>query len=1001
MSVTQPTDAQKQTALQRLKALPPGLLQGAAKGLIYLTAGVTAYCLLPGNSVGLAIPAMLLPLIEAIGGDLLASVVERIASGKEKSDDEIFAILQEAATQSKLNAQTLANLPTKRELYRAISLLGEQAQQNQQQLVDLHEESHAMLRQLLATRPTDLPLFVGVPAMPNHFVGREELLTDLAARLTSGESLALSTEGLPGVGKTTLAVALAYHSNVLDTFSDGVLWAGLGQTPDVPGNLAAWAEALGGDVTSLAEERERKEAVKRLIGQRHLLLVLDDTWDGEAADYLRCGGPNCVHLLTTRDKAIATQFAGGQRALNVPTLADDPAFDLLQKLAPEVCAAHPNEARQLAQAVGGLPLALELLGGYLAAPRHSLRPGLRQKALATLADPQARLELAAKRLGSVTGRMRTLREAIALSLNGLEAEEGGEATARAFYALGAFAPKPVAFSWQAATAVADCEEETIAWLVERNLVEAEEDNLLLHQTLAEVAREKQPPEATDRCQDYYLDLVNADQNNWQEIEAVYEQIRHCWQWLPEDEKVLDWVWAMRIYQERRGLWHDKIAWAARGLKIAKMKELQVAEASMHVNLGYAYNGLGQREQALHYYNRALLISKEVGDQDGLATILTSIGNIYDNLGQREEALSYHNQALPIMEKSEHPEGLAATLNNIGLIYDNSGQFEKAIAYYKRALAISKEIGDWTGQGTALNNIGTIYLKIGQWETALAYFNKALIIWKQVGDRSGLGKVLTSIGHIYEKWGKWKDALAHYNQALTINQAIEDQAGVAIVLNYIGHVHARIGQHNEALAYYHRALSIMEKIGDQPAIAMMLTNIGLVYHRLSQWQHALRYLNRALPILEKVKDKAGMATALNNLGLVFNSVGQSKEALAYYHQALSIMKKIGDKAGMAVTLSNIGSIYDSLGHRRKALGYFNRALPISEEIGDQYQESVTRYNLALLLRAEGRLQEAVAQLRKVVVLDRQVQHPDLEADLAVLAQVEAELATQQSNDSGRF
>ena len=48
-------------------------------------------------------------------------------------------------------------------------------------------------------------------------------------------------------------------------------------------------------------------------------------------------------------------------------------------------------------------------------------------------------------------------------------------------------------------------------------------------------------------------------------------------------------------------------------------------------------------------------------------------------------------------------------------------------------------------------------------------------------------------------------------------------------------------------------------------------------------------------------------------------------------------------------------------------------------------------MAMIYRAQGRLQEAVTELRRVVDLDRQVQHPDLESDLAMLAEVEAELA----------
>jgi len=50
-------------------------------------------------------------------------------------------------------------------------------------------------------------------------------------------------------------------------------------------------------------------------------------------------------------------------------------------------------------------------------------------------------------------------------------------------------------------------------------------------------------------------------------------------------------------------------------------------------------------------------------------------------------------------------------------------------------------------------------------------------------------------------------------------------------------------------------------------------------------------------------------------------------------------------------------------------------------------------MAMIYRDQKRLEEAVAALQQVVVLKRLVQHPDLERYVAMLAQVEAELAAQ--------
>jgi tetratricopeptide (TPR) repeat protein len=787
------------------------------------------------------------------------------------------------------------------------------------------------------------PLWADVPPMPPYFLGRDTLVEGLVEQLTGGQSMALSAEGLPGVGKTALATALAHHKDVLAHFSDGVLWAGLGPKGDVMRALGEWAAVLGLDESELVEVEQRRRAVQQAIGQRKLLLVIDDAWELEAAQAMQCGGPNCVHLLTSRDKGLARQFAGSRHILSVPTLEDDPAFALLQEIAPKACAADPETAQQLAEAVGGLPLALELLGGYLATPESSVFPVLQSKALSEMSDPKRRLQLAAARLGG-TGEKVALQDTIALSLDGLREIEGGKEAVAAFYSLGAFAPKPETFSLDAAKAVAGCDEAVLVLLVARNLVEVQGEQgewLVLHQVLADVARAKaaQTPAirswvtrliwlqfasrkksvseiASRRHREYYLALVNEDREDWRRIGAAYGQIKWAWERL-QPEAVLDFVWALQIYQRRQGLWTDGLEWAETGLARVRAKGNRKVEGALLNNIGEVYRSLGQGERALDYFNRALPIREEVGDRAGVAHTLNNIGEVYHSLGQWERALDYFNRALPIREEVGDRAGVAYTLNNIGEVYHSLGQWERALDYYHRALVIREEVGDRAGIATTLNNTGGVYHKLGQWE--------------------------------------------------------------------------------RALDYYHRALPISEEVGDRAGVAHTLNNIGGVYHGLGQGERALDYFNRALPIMEEVGHQAGLAVTLNNIGVVYRSLSQGERALDYYHRALPISEEVGDRAGVAQTLNNIGEVYRSLGQGERALDYYHRALPIGEEVGDRYGESVTRYNLAMVYRGQGQLVEAVAELERVVEIDQLVQHPNLEDDMAMLAEVRAELAAQQQND----
>ena len=166
--------------------------------------------------------------------------------------------------------------------------------------------------------------------------------------------------------------------------------------------------------------------------------------------------------------------------------------------------------------------------------------------------------------------------------------------------------------------------------------------------------------------------------------------------------------------------------------------------------------------------------------------------------------------------------------------------------------------------------------------------------------------------------------------------------------------------------------------------------GRAKHALGDTSGALTDYQRALPICREVGDRAGEAATLSNIGGVYDRRGDGDTALDYYQRALPICREVGDRAGEAATLSNIGAVYDGRGDGDTALDYYQRALPICREVGDRAGEAVTRYNIAMVYRGAGRLADAVAELEVVVELDRAVQHPDLAADTAVLAQIQAQL-----------
>ena len=70
------------------------------------------------------------------------------------------------------------------------------------------------------------------------------------------------------------------------------------------------------------------------------------------------------------------------------------------------------------------------------------------------------------------------------------------------------------------------------------------------------------------------------------------------------------------------------------------------------NLGIVYRNLGQYSEAKEYYEKGLIIAKEIyGEKDGdVAGSYNNLGTVYRNLGQYSEAKEYFEKALIIRKK---------------------------------------------------------------------------------------------------------------------------------------------------------------------------------------------------------------------------------------------------------------------------------------------------------------------------------------------------------------
>ncbi|MEI8305696.1 MAG: tetratricopeptide repeat protein [Chloroflexales bacterium] len=675
----------------------------------------------------------------------------------------------------------------------------------------VYARSKPYIASIPITQSPSPPLAPGsAPLKPALVIGRDHDLKVLKQRVgisASGTAIAplkvlIAMRGWPGVGKTTLAAALAHDPEINERFPDGVLWASLGQQPSLFGELAAWGRALGvPDLNQARTIEEVSNLLRGMLKDKRYLLIVDDAWQAEHVLPFNVGGSGCALLITTRLPEVARVIASTPDDVYVlGVLSEVDALALLRTLAPTVVAQNEATSRELVNDLEGLPLAIQVAGRLLYT-EASYGFGVTQL-LADIREGAKLIEAyaPADRADIANETTPTIAALLKKSTDRLDAH-----TLDCFAYLGAFAPKPATFDAEAMKAVWEVDDPrpTIRTLVNRGLLEPTDNGRFwMHAILVVHARSFLTEEDALRSPlehaRHYAQV--AQQTNLLYKEggtqllaglALFDreriQIDSGWEWArqhiptPETDKLLlsytdatTYVGDLRYHKRS-----EQIPQLEAALQAARRQSLWNYELATLINLGDAYRLLGDYHRASTFLDQGLRIAREIGDQINEANVLNNLGLVYTDQGSLHLAIVYHDQALAIIRKFSDHRSEGIILGNLGNICANLGDLHRAIDYHKQALELSHALGDRRGEGTAEINLGSAYANLGDPRRAIEYFERALSISLQIGDRRNESTARSNLGLAYTGIGNKKRAISYLESALLISCELGDRRSEAI------------------------------------------------------------------------------------------------------------------------------------------------------------------------------------------------------------------------------
>lgn len=715
--------------------------------------------------------------------------------------------------------------------------------------------------------PRNSVFFVPYPQKGNQVIGREEALQAVHEQLTKGRRTAIGQtaafQGLGGLGKTQLAVEYAYRYK--NEYPNGVIWLNADQ------NIDAQLTEIAVAAKWIAPESEHNYkldiARQRLRAYSDCLIVFDNLEEQTAIkDYLPESQANPHILVTSRTEQpgftpVPLELLNKELSLKL----------LLQEAGREPKTKDEiDAAREIAETLDGLPLALELAGAYL-----RLRHTVNLQQYRDLLKKNLKDALLGKLLVSFTKHETDLYSTLKIN----EEIFADEPRLRDILDLLTWSgPAPMGISLLCALLeIKDSIELTNALSLGTTLrllqKSADTESYAVHRLVREVRREdihlnERKEWINSICQRLGV-WFQARKENFTDLPQFEAEIDHLRSWqehaltfVPEHASRLTWLQGYPPYH--RGRYSEAKEWVNKAFGLFKQRQENDLElqANLLLDLGATYSMHGDFKNALDNNERSLIIRQEI-------------------FGQR------------------HPD-TASSFNSVGAAYGNSGDYKRNLEYAEKALTIRQELFGEHHPYTAssFDSVGTAYSNLGDYKRHLEYAEKALAIRQKLfGERHpDIASSFYSVGGAYGNLGDYKHCLEYAQKALEIRKELfgESHPRTASSFDIVGRAYINAGDHKPGLEYVEKALRIRQELFGEyhPDIATSFDSIGVTYEKMSNNKQAKEFLEKAFKLRQQLfgDQHPGTVFSAHQLAVTLYKMGRGIQAFQLLDKFLSLLPK---------------------------------------------------------------------------------------------------------------
>lgn len=810
-------------------------------------------------------------------------------------------------------------------------------------------------------RPLFTPPFQA-PHQLKEFVGRQDTLKAVVQTCRQGGKICI-LQGMGGVGKTSLAIELAYELRLV--FPDGVLWADLDHLPNegdldesaILSILQTFAAAYSRNVNAETTLVDRSRVVRELLANKRVLVVLNDAHSTAEIEPLL--PPSTGHgsvIITTRNKRMLSDRA---ISFDIDPFDSEVSLHLLSKyLKRERIKSQKESANQIVELLGGLPLALKIVASDLAeTPQMPLGDYL-----TLLADEYTRLE----HLQDWENASQSVRASFAVSFRRLPKE-----LQLLFASLGVFVGHD--FSLEAITAVyatlsSILIRRQMGRLYSLSLVEHQSSGddstrYHLHPLLRLYAHEKMTelhdvPQLQKKRASYFIEHSSRHPKAYLLLDRDWENIQASLQWAYEQEKFelyLEGVEALTAvnlgvvgFLDARGYWQIAQTLLEQAVQVT---DNTLTQAILTFKQGVFAFRLHQSEKAKTHFAGSLALFADLPHQPQMVLHRACLAEFMARLAMphdTEEAMAHLEDGLSILDEldtphAQHQRGnLYVVMSTLLGRYTLNGH-DKAVEVAEKGLTLLPE-EPTPSQLDAYTNLNVLLDIKGNVAESIHYARKGVRMAEELGDRSREARFRLNLGILYKKGADIKSAVQEQENALAIGRHIGDVRIMGSAHNNLTMLNIILGEDEKAITHAKEGIQLAETHSMGQVQAFISASLANLYLIIEKPQEAEPYITKSKELCREHRLSYLLPNVLSLEAEQYRLLGNYKQAVTLAERACRLAQDAGYLQEEGIAWSVWGRILDAIHQFDDALICHKNALENLKE-QDLYELARARLFMA--------------------------------------------------------